>query len=117
MQVSPGASVVGRLAAHTPGYSTEVVADLQQRVDRIEQVEKSTSQDEIEQVAGEFETLFTTLLLKEMRKTLEPDTLFGKDPGDVYGGLFDMFLGQSIAQSGGLGVGAMVQSYLETQSK
>ena len=38
-------------------------------------------------VAQGFESLFAGLLIKQMRQTLEPDTMFGKDSGDVLGGL------------------------------
>ena len=98
-------------------YAMQAISDLESQVGQIKQEALTPSQAAVENAANEFETLFANLLLKEMRKTLEPETLFGKDPGDVYGGLFDMFLGQAVAQAGGLGVGAMVRSYLETQPK
>ena len=66
----------------------------------------------IHRVANEFESLFVSLVLKEMRQTLEPDTLFGGDTSDAYGGMFDLNLGQHIAKAGGFGIGKMVQEYL-----
>ena len=66
----------------------------------------------IQRVANEFESLFVSLVLKEMRQTLEPDTLFGGDTSDAYGGMFDLYLGQHVAKAGGLGVGKMVHEYL-----
>jgi Rod binding domain-containing protein len=63
-------------------------------------------------VAEGFESLFASLLVKQMRQTLEPDTMFGKDNGDVLGGLFDHFMGQHLAQSGGLGIGAFVTKHM-----
>jgi Rod binding domain-containing protein len=63
-------------------------------------------------VAQGFESMFASLLLKQMRQTLDSDTMFGKDTGDVIGGLFDHFLGQHLARSGSLGIGAMVNRYL-----
>lgn len=59
-------------------------------------------------VAQGFESMFASLLIKQMRQSLEPDTLFGQDNGDVLGGMFDFFLGQHLARSGALGIGAMV---------
>ena len=64
-------------------------------------------------VAQDFEGVFASLVLKEMRKTLEPGSLFGEDSGDVYGGLFDTFLGQHLTQSGGFGLTRMVQESLQ----
>jgi Rod binding domain-containing protein len=58
--------------------------------------------------------VFATILLKEMRATLEPGTLFGSDPNDVYGGIFDLFLGQHIAESGGFGLADMINAYLQS---
>lgn len=45
-----------------------------------------------------------TMLLKEMRQTLEPDGMFPGDTGDVQGGLFDMFMSRHLADSGGVGL-------------
>lgn len=70
-----------------------------------------------QQVAKEFESVFATILLKEMRATLEEGTLFEGDKGDVYGGIFDLYLGQSIAESGGLGIAEMLNSYLQSQQE
>jgi Rod binding domain-containing protein len=63
----------------------------------------------------QFEQLFLSQILKEMRRTLEPDGLFGKDSGDVLGGIFDLYLGKHLAGAGGLGLGAMLQQHLEPQ--
>lgn len=63
-------------------------------------------------VAAEFEGLLTSLMLKEMRQTVGGDGLFSGESSDVYGGLFDLYLGQHIAQNGGLGIARMVETYL-----
>ena len=67
----------------------------------------------IDQAARGLEGVFLTQLLKEMRQTLDPETLFGKDGGDVYGGLFDQFMAQHLVQSGGVGLAAMIKHQLE----
>lgn len=67
---------------------------------------------QVEQAAHGFESMFASMLIKQMRQTLEPDTLFGKDSGDVLGGLFDSYLGQHLAQAGGLGIAALVRQQL-----
>jgi Rod binding domain-containing protein len=66
-------------------------------------------------VATAFESMFTTLLVKQMRQTLEPDTMFGGDRGEVLGGLFDFYLGQHLAQTGMLGIGTMIRKQLEAR--
>ena len=67
---------------------------------------------QVEAVARGFESTFFAMLCKEMRETLEPGTLFGDDPGDVFGGLFDQFLGEHLAQAGSLGIAALVRKQL-----
>lgn len=66
----------------------------------------------IEKVAKDFEGLFVSLVLKEMRQTLEPGSLFGGDAADLYGGLFDVFMGKHLVDAGGFGVAKMVKQYL-----
>ena len=66
--------------------------------------------------AKEFESLFLTLLLKGMRQTLEPDSLFPGDSGDVMGGLFDQFMGQHLADAGGVGLAATIRRQTQQES-
>ena len=69
----------------------------------------------IERASADFESTFVSLVLKEMRQTLEPGTLFGSDAGDTYGGLFDLYLSQHLAKSGGFGIADMIRRYLESR--
>lgn len=64
-------------------------------------------------VAQQFEGILVSLLLKEMRQTLGKEGLFGSDTSDIYGGLFDQFMGQHLAQSGGLGISKLVGAYID----
>lgn len=59
-----------------------------------------------------FESMLMSLLLSKMRQTLDGG-LFSGDKSDVLGGLFDHFIGQHIAQSGGVGIGNMIRMQLE----
>jgi peptidoglycan hydrolase FlgJ len=68
-------------------------------------------------VARDLEANFLSMLLKEMRQTLEPDGgLFPGDTGDVQGGLFDLFMGQHLAAAGGFGLAAALDRHLRTPS-
>ena len=69
----------------------------------------------VERVAADFESLFVSMILKEMRQTLQPDTLFGSDTSDAYGGLFDHYLSQHIVEAGGFGIANMVRQHLGKQ--
>lgn len=64
------------------------------------------------QVGQEFEGLFLSMMLKELRASLDQG-LFQGDGGDVYGSLFDLMLGKSLAESSPLGISRQVQHYLE----
>jgi Rod binding domain-containing protein len=79
---------------------------------------KAMSQREIDHVAEGFDAIFASLLIKQMRQTLNEGGegeggMFGKDSGDVLGGLFDTFMGDHLAKAGGLGIGKMVKHQLE----
>jgi len=55
-----------------------------------------------EAAAREMEGLFMTVLVKELRKTIPGDGLFGKGPGsDVFEGWFDTALGEALVQGPG----------------
>ncbi|MCA8998438.1 MAG: rod-binding protein [Planctomycetaceae bacterium] len=56
------------------------------------------------EVAQEFESLFISLMMKEMRQSGGEQGLFPGDNSDTFGGIFDMYLGQYIAKNGGIGI-------------
>jgi Rod binding domain-containing protein len=64
------------------------------------------------QVAKSFESVFAAMVLKEMRQTLDSKTLFGGDSSDIYGGMFDQFMGQALSQSGGFGLAKSIEHQL-----
>jgi flagellar protein FlgJ len=74
---------------------------------------KSGDAQSVEKAATGFESMFASLVLKEMRQTLDSGSLFAGDTGDVYGGLFDLYLGQHVAQSGGFGIAAAIRRQFE----
>ena len=74
---------------------------------------KNAASRQSKEAAVKFESLFVSQLLKSMRDTIGGDGLFGGDASDTYGGLFDLFMGQHLAESGGFGIGDLVTDYLE----
>lgn len=74
---------------------------------------RPTDPKSIEGVARGFETMFLSLLLKEMRQTLEPGTLFEGDKSDIFGGLFDQMMAEHLSKGNALGIAAMVRKQLE----
>ena len=66
-------------------------------------------------VATHFEGVFMSMMLKEMRATLS-DGLFGKEASDTFGALFDMHMGQHLADQGGIGIREMVAAEYQKRS-
>ena len=58
----------------------------------------------------DFEGLFLSMMIKELRQTSSGDGLFPGDASDTYGGMFDMFLGKELAEGKGLGLESMFRS-------
>lgn len=63
--------------------------------------------------ARQFETLFATMLVRELRRAM-PKGMFGDGAGaDVYEGWFDEHLGQTLGERDALGISALVRTSLE----
>lgn len=73
-----------------------------------------SSDQQTEKVGKEFESVFLSLLLKEMRNTLDTGEggLFGGEQSDTFGGMFDQFMGQHLSESSPLGIADAIKSYL-----
>lgn len=70
----------------------------------------------MEDVATQFEGVFMSMLLEEMRGTLQ-DGLFQGEGSDTYGAMFDMYMGQALSQSGALGVRqVLLNNYKQNQA-
>jgi flagellar protein FlgJ len=80
----------------------------------VNRAEKSADAARVKDMAKEFESTFLSMLLKEMRQTLEEDGgFFPGDTGDVQGGLFDLFLGKHLADAGGVGLAATLVQQMQ----
>ncbi len=74
--------------------------------------------ESIANAAEEFESVFLSMLLKNMRATVSEDGLFAGDKSDTLGGMFDLFMSQHLANSDALGVSKMLKQTLsETVSE
>lgn len=62
----------------------------------------------------DFESVFMSMLLKEMRNTLDSEEggLFGAESSDTFGGMFDMFMGQHMAEAQPIGIGDAISAYM-----
>ena len=69
---------------------------------------------DVDRLARDFEALFVSMMLKTMRESMSQD-MFSGDGSDTYGGLFDSFMGQHIAEQGGIGLSTLLQSVASTR--
>lgn len=63
-------------------------------------------------LAQDFESLFVSMLIKQMRQSSTEDGMFPGDSSDTLGGIFDMQMGQYIAQQGGIGLAESIEKAL-----
>ena len=70
------------------------------------------SESKAQELGREFESVFTSLLIKQMRSSMTENGLFEGDGSDTFGGMFDMYMGQHISAQSNLGIGDMISDYL-----
>lgn len=96
----------------TLGFGSQLSAPLGMTGMALDEQHKPSLKD----AAKGFESVFLSMLLKEMRQTLEPGSLFGKDSSDIYGGLFDQFMSQHLAQGKGMGLAQALLKQVEPKA-
>ena len=67
----------------------------------------------IRQVAQQFESMFTSMMLKSMRDANGPDPVFGSDQEQMYQGMFDDQLALQMSHGKGLGLADMLIRQLQ----
>ena len=98
------------LPAAVPG--TDGLGSLESLSGRFKRGDKNA----LGEMSREFESVMLGQVLKQMRQTLEPGTMFAGDTSDVFGGLFDQYIGRHLAMSGGLGLASALQRQLESRT-
>jgi flagellar protein FlgJ len=66
------------------------------------------SPEALRQAAREFESLFTSMMLKSMRSASGDDPLFGSDQADMYQDMFDQQMATQLSRGKGLGLADML---------
>ena len=79
--------------------------------------DKDGSQSRLKGVCAEFEAIFTTYLLKSMRKTVVETGLLGNsNESKIYKSMFDEKLAIQISRSGGIGLGKVLFERLKNEN-
>jgi len=79
----------------------------------IKQSAQPKSAAEAQAVAEDFEAVFMSMLLKQMRSCMTEEGLFGAESSDTYGGIFDMYMGKHLAAGQPMGIGQIVNAYVQ----
>src|SRR5262245_2761163 len=77
-------------------------------LDGLKQGGAAQSPQALREAARQFESLFTTMMLKSMRSATEGDPLFGSDQADFYQDMFDQQLAVELGKGKGLGLADML---------
>ncbi len=96
------------------GPSASIAMTLGEPVESLSQRAQAADATQRQQIATDFESVFLSTLLKQMRQSVDGDGLFAGDSSDTYGGMFDLFMGKHLAANGGLGIRDMILKYLES---
>lgn len=84
---------------------------------QVNDMEALLARGEDAKAAKEFESLFASMLVKEMRSSIEGG-FFGKGPGaDTYGQWFDKEMGAAVAADNGLGLAGVLKVQLGLDRK
>ncbi len=88
------------------------VQEAQLQASRVEN--KDTKQmARLKQVSGEFESIFLGYMIKEMRKTVPEDPLFGSSQAkEIYYDMYDDAMAKELSKAGGIGLAAMLYNQL-----
>jgi flagellar protein FlgJ len=79
---------------------------------------KKIDEGKLKKTCGDFESIFISQMLKEMRKSIPKSGLLdGGGQQDMYLGLFDEELSRSMAKRGGIGLGKILYQNIMKQSQ
>lgn len=70
----------------------------------------SEKSEKVRKVIEEFEGVFMSMMIKQLRETENGEGFFPGDHSDTYGGMFDMFMGQHLARGSQTGLEKLFES-------
>ena len=78
--------------------------------DAVKTDKAAASKNSVLKVIEEFEGVFMSMMIKQLRETNNGDGFFPGDHSDTYGGMFDMFMGQHLARGSQTGLESLFES-------
>jgi Rod binding domain-containing protein len=77
---------------------------------RLAEAKRASEAGDSDGTARQFETIFATMLVRELRRCM-PQGIFGDGAGaDIYEGWFDEHLGNALAREDALGISTMIKT-------
>jgi len=93
--------LTSKLAVDNNHQYDSALSNLRQLQNKTHLSEKDVAQ--LKEAAQDFEAIFLTMILKNMRKSMPQSNLFGNGPGaDIYSGMFDENIAKTVASKGGI---------------
>lgn len=81
----------------------------QRGIDLVKEKPNEKEKDRLKRAAQNFEAIFVSQLLRNMRRSNTESGLFGNGmSGDIYGSMFDEKIAEAIASKGGLGIADII---------
>lgn len=74
----------------------------------------STREPDAGKAIEQFEAVFASMILKQMRQSMAGESFIPSDSGDVFGSMFDMYLGEHLSEAGGLGLSGSLHRALDS---
>lgn len=75
----------------------------------------SQKSEKVRKVIEEFEGVFMSMMIKQLRETDNGEGFFPGDHSDTYGGMFDMYMGNHLARGAQTGLETLFESATATR--
>ncbi len=80
---------------------------------KVENKEKTEYLKQLQMVTREFESIFLSYMMKQMRKTIPEDPLFGNSVAkDIFYDLYDEAITKELSKAGGIGLASILYNQL-----
>lgn len=90
-------------------HSLDKIDPAQRGIDLVKEKPNEKEKDRLKRAAQNFEAIFVSQILRNMRRSNTESGLFGNGmSGDIYGSMFDEKIAEAIASKGGLGIADII---------
>lgn len=97
---------------------TNTIKQAEIQAKKAENRSHSAYMKQLQQVSRDFESIFLSYMLKQMRKTVPEDALFGSSTAkDIFYEMYDESMSKELAKAGGIGLAAMMYKQFEAAEK